>query len=63
MTGRAVPPAAAALAQFAALRAAFPAYVVSVIVNRGDKPRFEVVSRDGSRDPCCLISRYSRNLA
>jgi hypothetical protein len=41
--------------QAAALRAAFPAYAVSVIARRGARPRFEAISRDGS-SPCCLIS-------
>ena len=41
--------------QAAALRAAFPHYAVSVITRWDDKPRFEVVSRDGG-DPYCLIS-------
>jgi hypothetical protein len=41
--------------QVAALRAAFPQYAVNVLQRRGDRPRFEVVSRDGS-NPYCLIS-------
>jgi hypothetical protein len=48
-----VPPAAQV--QAAALRSAFPGYVVNVITSRGDKPRYEVVSRDGGT-PYCLIS-------
>ena len=47
--------ASSALAQAAALRAAFPGYMVTVLVNRRDKPRFEVVSQEGG-DPYCLIS-------
>jgi hypothetical protein len=43
------------MTQAAALRVAFPEYVVSVRVGRRDKPRFEVVSREGG-DPYCLIS-------
>ena len=41
--------------QAAALRTAFPQYAVNVLHRRGDRPRFEVVSRDGG-DPFCLIS-------
>jgi hypothetical protein len=41
--------------QAAALRTEFPQYVVSVLSRRGDRPRFEVVSRDGG-SPYCLIS-------
>lgn len=47
--------ASSALAQAAALRVAFPGYTVNVLVNRRDKPRFELVSRQGG-DPYCLIS-------
>ena len=47
--------ASSALAQAAALRAAFPGYEVTVRVDRRDRPRFEVVSREGG-DPYCLIS-------
>ncbi len=54
MTGSPMPSASAHV-QAAALRAAFPQYVVNVLARRGDKPRFEVVSRDcGSL--YCLIS-------
>jgi hypothetical protein len=46
----------------AALRAAFPRYVVNVIVPaHGEKPRFELVSRDGG-NPCCLISSDAREI-
>jgi hypothetical protein len=48
-------PAPSAHVQAAALRVAFPQYVVSVLANRGDKPRFEAVSRDGG-SLYCLIS-------
>jgi hypothetical protein len=41
--------------QAAALRAAFPEYAVNVLQRRGNRPRFEVVSRDGG-NPYCLIS-------
>ncbi len=41
--------------QAAALRVAFPHYVVSVLARRGGKPRFEAVSRDGG-SLYCLIS-------
>ncbi len=54
MTGL-LPPAPAAHVQAAALRAAFPGYVVNVIRFPGEKPRYEVVSRDAS-SPYCLIS-------
>lgn len=36
--------------QAAALRAAFPGYVVNVVTGWGDKPRFEVVARTASKD-------------
>lgn len=49
------PPHRGAQAQAAALRAEFPRYAVNVLHRRGDRPRFEVVSRDGS-NPYCLIS-------
>jgi len=55
MTGWPFPDAASAHVQAAALRAAFPGYIVNVITRWGDKPRFEVVSRDGG-SPYCLIS-------
>lgn len=44
-----------AQAQAAALRTAFPQYAVNLLQRRGDRPRFEVVSRDGG-NPYCLIS-------
>jgi acyl-CoA reductase-like NAD-dependent aldehyde dehydrogenase len=47
--------------QAAALRAAFPAYVVNVITGGGGKPRYEVVSRDGG-SPYCLISTGAREI-
>jgi hypothetical protein len=48
--------------QAAALRAAFPGYVVNVIVMaHGEKPRYELVSKDGG-DPYCLISSDAREI-
>lgn len=52
---------ASASVQAAALRAAFPGYVVNVLRQRGDRPRFEVVSRDGG-SPYCLISDDPREI-
>lgn len=57
MTGQPVP----ARVQAAALRAAFPSYVVNVLRQRGERPRFEVVSRD-SGSPYCLISDDPREI-
>jgi hypothetical protein len=48
-------PHGGATVQAAALRAAFPQYTVNVLYRRGDRPRFELVSRDGG-NPYCLIS-------
>ena len=48
--------------QAAALRAAFPGYVVNVITSRGEKPRYEVVSRDGGAGLYCLISTDAREI-
>jgi hypothetical protein len=48
-------------AQAAALRAAFPGYIVNVITRWGEKPRFEAVSRDGS-NPYALISSDAREI-
>jgi len=59
--GGPVPPTRAAHAQAAALRAAFPQYAVNVITRWDNKPRFEVVSRDGG-DPYCLISDDAREI-
>jgi hypothetical protein len=47
--------------QVEALRTAFPQYIVNVIMSRGNKPRFEVVSRDGG-NPYCLISTNAREI-
>jgi hypothetical protein len=61
MTGWPRPPAPAVHIQAAALRAAFPRYAVSVITRWDNKPRFEVVARDGG-DPYCLISDDAREI-
>ncbi len=61
MTGWPLPPASSTQAEAAALRAAFPGYVVNVITRRGDEPRFEAVSRDGG-NPYCLISPDPREI-
>ena len=61
MTGWPIPPASAAHVQAAALRAAFPRYAVNVITRWDNKPRFEVVARDGG-DPYCLISDDPREI-
>jgi hypothetical protein len=50
-----------ARAQAEALRAAFPGYVVNLIMSRGDRPRFEVVNRSGG-NPYCLISTDAREI-
>ncbi len=55
------PPTPAVQVQAAALRAAFPRYAVHVVTHWDDKPRFEVVSRDGG-DPYCLISDDPREI-
>jgi hypothetical protein len=62
MTGWPVPPSPAAHVQAAALRGAFPGYVVNLIRGRGEKPRFEVVSRDTSTGLYCLISTDAREI-
>ncbi len=62
MTGWPVPSAAPAGVQAAALRAAFPGYVVNVLAPRlGEKARFEAVRRDGG-SPYCLISDDAREI-
>ena len=61
MTGWPVPPAPSAHIQAAALRAAFPQYAVKVIRHPGERPRFELVARDGG-DPYCLISIDAREI-
>ncbi len=62
MTGWPVPHGPSAHVQAAALRAAFPGYVVNVITRWGDRPRFEVVARDTSVNPYCLISTDAREI-
>jgi hypothetical protein len=59
--GASLPQATSALAEAAALRIAFPEYVVNVRLDRRDKPRFEVVSREGG-DPYCLISSDAQEI-
>jgi hypothetical protein len=61
VTARDQPPPPTAHDQAAALRAAFPGYTVNVIARRGDKLRYEAVSRDGS-SPYCLISTDAREI-
>ena len=56
-----LPPPPDICVQAAALRAAFPSYTVNVLKFRGDKPRFEVVSRTGG-NPYCLISTDAREI-
>jgi hypothetical protein len=60
VTGWPIPPAPANV-QAAALRAAFPGYAVNVLRRRGQRPRFELVSRDGG-SPYCLISDDPREI-
>jgi hypothetical protein len=54
------PPAPAVKMQLAALRAAFPAYRISLI-KMGGKCRFEAVRRDGGT-PYCLISADAKEI-
>ena len=54
-------PVPSAMTQAAALRVAFPEYVVNVRMGWRDKPRFEVVSRAGG-DPYCLISSDAQEI-
>ena len=61
MTGWPVLLAPSAHIQATALRAAFPQYAVNVIGHPGERPRFELVSRDGA-DPYCLISTDAREI-
>jgi hypothetical protein len=55
------PPSRSARVQAAALRAAFPGYMVNVLWNQGEKPRYELVSKTGG-DPYCLISSDAREI-
>jgi hypothetical protein len=61
MIGWPDPAAPSAYVQAAALRAAFPGYIVNVITRWGEKPRFEAVSRDGG-NPYALISVDAREI-
>ncbi len=61
MTTGEPPPAPGAHVQAAALRIAFPRYSVTLLPRRGERPRFEIVSRDGS-NPYCLISDDAREI-
>jgi hypothetical protein len=61
MTADFQPPPAPARVQAAALRSAFPGYIVNVIKSPGGKPRYEAVSRDGGT-PYCLISTDAREI-
>lgn len=56
-----LPPPPAVMVQVAALRAAFPEYAISVIRSRGEKPRYEAVSKTGG-DPYCLISESAAEI-
>jgi hypothetical protein len=56
-----LPPPPAVSAQAAALRAAFPGYTINVLKYRGEKARFEAVSRTGG-NPYCLISADAREI-
>jgi hypothetical protein len=48
-------PAPSPRAQAAAIQGAFPSYAVTVSMRQGDRPRFEVVTRNDD-NPWCLIS-------
>jgi hypothetical protein len=54
-------PGSSARAQADALRSAFPEYAVNVLMNWRDRPRFELVNRDGG-DPYCLISSDAQEI-
>jgi hypothetical protein len=54
-----LPPRPAVSAQAAALRAAFPTYTINVLKCRGEKARFEAVSKTGG-NPYCVISADAR---
>jgi hypothetical protein len=56
-----LPPPPAISAQADALRAAFPNYTINVLKCRGDKARFEAVSKTGA-NPYCLISADAREI-
>jgi len=59
MTADQPPPLPSARVHVVALPAAFPGYTVNVPGRRGERPRFEVVPRDGG-SPYCLISDDAR---
>lgn len=61
MIGRPDPADPSAYVQAAALRAAFPGYIVNVITRWCEKPRFEAVNRDGG-SPYALISSDAREI-
>lgn len=61
MTDGPTPPAPSPHVQAAALRTAFPRYIVNVLARRDGRPRFEAVSRDGG-NPYCLISDDAREI-
>ena len=44
--------------QAAAIQEAFPSYAVTVSVRQGDRPRFEVITRNDG-NPWCLISDHA----
>jgi hypothetical protein len=54
---RTLPPAR----QAAAIQQAFPTYTVTVSIRRGDRPRFEVVTRNDD-NPWCLISSRAEEI-
>ena len=54
MSGPSSSPVPSALTQAAALRVAFPEYVVNVRMGRRDRPRFGLVSRDGGGADCLI---------
>jgi hypothetical protein len=56
------PPLPSARVQAAALRTAFPGYVVNVIQRHGDKARYEVVRRTPGPGLYCLISTDAREI-
>ena len=60
MTGWPVPPAPSGPRRCVP-RAAFPQYAVNVIRHPGERPGFELVSRDGG-DQYCLISSDVREI-
>jgi hypothetical protein len=47
--------------QASALQAAFPSYSVNVTIRPGDRPRFEVITRNDG-NPWCLISSDAKEI-